>query len=355
MNNSLDGYNINYCLESELPELQQFINDYWKNNHVLATSKKLMDWQHYDDETKIYNFIIAKHNKTNRIHAILGFIPTYHYDKSIKNVDLWLTIWKVRDEIKFSGLGLILLNFLVSKKHPHSISVTGINKETVPVYKHLGYTVGLLDHYYIVNEHMKTFFIIEGYKKQINLENKIDNKKFILFINKTDFICLKNEIDQLLPRINRPQKSYNYIYNRYLCHPIYKYLFYGIIQNNALLAIIIIRLISYKSSNILRLVDFIGKENSLNGIYNEIEKLLVHYNAEYIDFYNYGFNEKSLLSNGFKKRELNSDIVIPNYFEPFEKMNVDLHYAFKCCRDYAFIINKGDGDQDRPNIIENNI
>tara|TARA_B100000029_G_scaffold489450_1_gene547228 strand:- start:327 stop:581 length:255 start_codon:yes stop_codon:yes gene_type:complete len=81
-------------------------------------------------------------------------------------------------------------------------------------------------------------------------------------------------------------------------------------------------------------------------------RLLIQYNAEYIDFYNFGIEKRVLVSNGFIKREPKSDIVIPNYFEPFQKKNVDLYFAFKCNKKYRFIINKGDGDQDRPSIIE---
>ena len=52
---------------------------------------------------------------------------------------------------------------------------------------------------------------------------------------------------------------------------------------------------------------------------------------------------------GFVKKGL-SDIV-PNYFEPFLKQNINIDYAFKSKSPY--VIFKGDSDQDRPNLIKN--
>ena len=75
MSGLFENYSIHICLKSELSELQQFIHDHWENNHILVNSKRLIDWQHYDEENKLYNFVIGKHIKTDEIHGILGFIP----------------------------------------------------------------------------------------------------------------------------------------------------------------------------------------------------------------------------------------------------------------------------------------
>ena len=45
---------------------------------------------------------------------------------------------------------------------------------------------------------------------------------------------------------------------------------------------------------------------------------------EYLDFYCYGVNERIIKTAGFEKNNFNKKIIVPNYFEPFEKRNVKL-------------------------------
>ena len=51
------------------------------------------------------------------------------------------------------------------------------------------------------------------------------------------------------------------------------------------------------------------------------------------------------------KIDLNQEeIIVPNYFEPFEKKNVKLEIAYKSKSD-NYVAFKGDSDQDRPNVL----
>jgi len=44
------------------------------------------------------------------------------------------------------------------------------------------------------------------------------------------------------------------------------------------------------------------------------------------------------------------NLIIPNYFEPFKRINIDLNYAYKDLKkDSPVRLFKADGDQDRPN------
>ena len=54
---------------------------------------------------------------------------------------------------------------------------------------------------------------------------------------------------------------------------------------------------------------------------------------------------------GFQHLDLNQEeIIVPNYFEPFEKKNVKLEIAYKSKSD-NYVAFKGDSDQDRPNVL----
>ena len=60
-----------------------------------------------------------------------------------------------------------------------------------------------------------------------------------------------------------------------------------------------------------------------------------------------------MLSNaGFLNRQKFDGLVIPDYFEPLQRNNVELRFAYKNFRSETPIrLFKADGDQDRPSII----
>ena len=62
------------------------------------------------------------------------------------------------------------------------------------------------------------------------------------------------------------------------------------------------------------------------GTQNQFSKLLGKYDAEYIDFYNFGIEDTTLHNAGFSKKTNSDKIVIPNYFEPFEMKNIDIAF-----------------------------
>jgi len=132
----MNSYSLHICMKSELKDLQQFINAYWRKDHILARSQSLMDWQHYNKENAKYNFVLAKHLESKEIHGVLGFIPTTHFDKTIKEKDLWMAMWKIREDNSAPGLGLSLLKYLINNENPRSISVLGISSDTIPLYKY---------------------------------------------------------------------------------------------------------------------------------------------------------------------------------------------------------------------------
>ncbi|MFC2355131.1 MAG: hypothetical protein ACFNLQ_06570, partial [Capnocytophaga ochracea] len=91
-------YDIRYAKKEDLPLIIEFLDTYWKKNHALVVSRKLMDFQHLNPITGDYNFIIAQNKQTGKVDALKGFIPTYQYDKNLykKENDTWAAIWKVR-------------------------------------------------------------------------------------------------------------------------------------------------------------------------------------------------------------------------------------------------------------------
>ena len=81
-------------------------------------------------------------------------------------------------------------------------------------------------------------------------------------------------------------------------------------------------------------------------------KELLHNNGyEYIDFCQFGVDDSIMKKAGFLLKNEIEGLIVPAYFEPFEQSNVALNF-FTTQKEY-FRAFKADGDQDRPNIINN--
>lgn len=98
------------------------------------------------------------------------------------------------------------------------------------------------------------------------------------------------------------------------------------------------------------IVDFLGKFQK--NLYDEFQKLLQKQNLEFVSFLCYVWDTNKIIQMGFSLK--NEESIIPVYFEPFLKENIDIYFAFKS--EYKnYTIFKGDSDQDRPNIYINSV
>lgn len=329
--------NISFCTNCDLDKLQKFIHEKWKENHILAIDKTLIDFQHKSKNG--YNFVISK-NENDEITAILGFIPLSKFDENLINpTDIWLAIWKVDETIAEPGIGFSLLKWLEKQIQPQSIGSIGINTEVKRIYDILGYKTGVLNHYFILNPRFKKFSIAH-----CNYEQKPNYKSHSKSVVKEITI---DDIENV-SFTHVPLKSKNYISNRYLNHPYYKYILLGAYVNNLLKAVMIVRKIEINQCSCLRIVDIQGTLSGINSIYDSIISILENHNSEYIDCLNFGISDSLFSDWGFNLK--NSEIIIPNYFEPFLQKNIDILFAYKS-KNPDYIIFKGDSDQDRPNIL----
>lgn len=343
-------HEIRYCKADEIGKLVCFINNHWKKNHIFVQSPDLLKWQYYDVKNNRFNFVVAVNGEDGLFDGVLGFIPVSHFDEKLETRDLWLAIWKVNDLRSEPGMGIDMFYFLKKEYKPSSISAIGISDIAKKIYITLGYKVGRLNHYFIINNSIKEFYIIDNtdinciYLNNINYNKSNSNCKLEEIIN-------TNEIDSVKSKFI-PYKSSSYIKNRYLKHPIYKYKLYGVWQDKNLLCAFVTKKIDVNNSSCIRIVDVFGELEYIDNIYYQVQDILIEENAEYIDFMNYGVDEAVINRIGFNKKD--ESLIIPNFFEPFVRENVSLDFAFKSkANDY--VIFKGDSDQDRPNQINKEI
>ena len=248
-------YKIEFLKETDFPKVSRFINNEWKEGHILSKSKDLFDWQ-YLNENKSYNFIILKID--NEILGILGFIPSARYDKNLieENI-IWLALWKISEKIKQKGIGLKMISFLQKNVAHIGIGVNGINKTIQPIYKALGYQTDNLNHYYSVNKNFQPKLI----SSPENYNHPSLNPKGLgwILLNENDFENFKEKFPYKICSNYKNKKTPFYFLNRYIKHPYYCYKVYLIPHpNQKEVALISIRMDKRNNSKVIRIVDYCG-------------------------------------------------------------------------------------------------
>jgi len=136
---------LRMCAAHDVLSLMAFFSDHWWRDHVLATSRRLLDWQHRDADDS-YTYVLAEDD--GGIVGAIGYIRSSRYDSSLVDEDtLWIALWVVRQDLRASGIGLRLLNYVLKGVPHRSVAVNGINTDLPPLYRALGFTsVFLVQH-----------------------------------------------------------------------------------------------------------------------------------------------------------------------------------------------------------------
>lgn len=349
-NGIYEDYDIHFCSIEEYGDLIEFLRLYWKENHIFVLSKAIFDFQHLDKENNRYNFVVARSNADHSIHAILGFVPTSQFDPAIKRTMMWPCIWKNRSDINRKGLGVTMYHYLKNHIAIETISILGISSVALSIYKHWNFTTGKIEQYVMPNfkaeEHLSS-----GLKEVYSSFDDSEEDTLILKKMTVDEYKDLPETSELFKEYSE-YKSKTYYINRFIEHPIYHYDLLAINAPEETKAVLIVRECGDGIHNCLRIVDFIGQIKYLSAIRNQLQDYLYNNNYEYIDFVEVGLDGKELLEAGFIDRKAYDNVIVPNYFEPFLKENIDLDYAFKTVvPDSKMVFFKADADQDRPNVL----
>ncbi len=342
---------IHFCRKSDYCKLALFLKENWDYKHILANDRAFFEWQHLGTDGREYDFVIAEDN--DQVLGCLGFITTKRFDEGLTSVNtVWLTTWKVKNGV--SGmLGLQLLLFVTSNVNYKFIGTVGNNETVKKIYSSLGYQTGELAHYFCVNKSLNDFKLanipISVSPKKIQKDNFPTISK-IYFGN----LNLENTRFEVQNCNLFPLKSLKYFFNRYANHPIYNYNIYCMKLDEKVCGYVATRECCNSGRKVLRIVDILMFDK--RGWWNLVipfDDIMKKNNYEFVDFYVFGVPEKYLEMSGFIKmseRLVEKGTVIPNYFEPFEKKNIKISWAYRFSEHYSPIIFKGDCDQDRPNF-----
>lgn len=319
---------IRFANINDVPSIMNFIDTYWKKDHILAKDISVFNNLYVVDEK--VNMVLSIEDEA--INGILGFVS---YDKS--NKQLSLALWKSLKS-KDGMVGLRMYDYLINELKPNNIAIPGINMDTTKqIYNFLGFTCGKMNHFYRLRDmsnyeiaYINEASIRKAHGGDISFTkiNSIEEyKKINIYFNENSF-----------------NKGVDYINNKYFNNPKYKYFLY-LVEDNCKKLIIVLRKQECNGSACLRLIDMFGDYSLLECTTNMLDELLMKENCEYVDCYCCGVEKALFINAGFEDIE-DSDNIIPEYFYPFERRNIDIFYAAKNDKQIMF---KGDGDMDRPN------
>ena len=324
---------IRFATRDDIDKLQQFINDHWKENHILARDREFFEYEHCDGDK--VNFIISLDDDGN-INGMQGFIP---YGR--ENRDITKNLWRAL-KCNVPHLGSKILDFLIENSDARSIASIGSNPSTMSIYKRIGYTTGELIQWYRLNPEVD--YILTDISNAEVPQGVIESFDWIELKTMDDF----NERFDYSWYENSgmiPIKEKWYIKKRYFNHPIYSYSVFGVINSEGQIRLaLVFRVEECNGSKALRLIDCIGDYNGLYHATERIDELLRHIGAEYVDIYESGVNRDLMHKAGWR-RVLESGNIIPNYYSPYLRENIQMCYASS---EPSAVYFKGDGDQDRP-------
>ncbi len=343
MNNHYDEkYEIRRAEEKDIENIMNFIDSYWKKEHIFGMNRQFFEYE-FCHHGKV-NFMIAIDREKQTIEGISGFIFA---SQSLTKRDIWGVIWKVKETPdRIPGLGLELKKRVKLMLTYRANPGVGLNPQTaIPIQrKKLGYYTNKMQHFYLLSR-KDNYCVADIDNYRINNYQKEEQCQLQHYknIEEVEKSFSFEEVESI------PYKDIWYINHRYFEHPIYRYDVCGIIsQYEQCQAILVLREVGYRNVKILKIIDYIGQQKYFATLGQVMNEKLRDY--EYIDFYCDGFEKQYILDAGFVERTETDRNIIPNYFEPYEKNNVDI-WVSSSVPNCLFV--RGDGDQDRPSIILN--
>lgn len=338
----------------DTPALIDFIRDHWSEKHIFVRDSTVFSWQYVQKDGRL-NMVLAEQENEDgakTILGVLGFIPLGRFDPALGDDGILLALWKVRDDIAPPGLGLRLLKLIQAQLKPKVIGAIGISDMVKPIYRALGYTLDQLGHWALFNPEFKGKCAVAANVPDaaFALSGETPTSLALKCIDRSQCENVVRAVDRIAG-LQRPRKSWAYVVSRYIEHPWYDYALRAVEHNGEPVALVVWRQVECNGSRILRVVDIIGDTDWLSDSTQLLRAELVRANAEYIDIMQVGTPGEVLSKGCFIGPEQYVELILPNYFSPFEARNIDIHLAYRAFQSDSgpLRLYRADSDQDRPN------
>ena len=338
--NKSDKPILRFASHRDIEVVVNFINVYWSKGHVLSRDKELFEYMYLEKDGRL-NFVIASEPQSNEVIAILGYTPSDALHSRIS-----LSMWKSRSDshLRKHKAGLAVLRYLIDELKPKSIFSTGISADTRALFRFLGYSCGVMNHHVIVNNEISEFRIIKNPPT-----NFFFRPSAHLAASSVAMITTEEDLRRVAMGLDfgTTLKDIDYLCHRYLNHPRFRYEIREVVSDVKTVGILVFRRSFANDRSCIRVIDVIGAEQCLRSAIWPLVREMQQNGDEYIDLLSWGLDGSQIKEIGFNDcREL-VDYVVPEYFSPFSRTNVE-RWLFTNLPETE-VIYKGDGDQDRPN------
>jgi hypothetical protein len=118
----------------EYPLAAEFLHRHWAPNHIYSVNKSLFDWTFNHPQINqpgTYSFAVAE--QEGRVVGVLGGIPFSFNDRGQQRRAFWLANWKMLEEFRRGTAALALLDYFYAPPHQVTISF-GINPTVARLY-----------------------------------------------------------------------------------------------------------------------------------------------------------------------------------------------------------------------------
>ena len=134
---------------NEIDKFQEFIRDYYRNNHLFANETSVFDWQHKGSQS--YHCMIAKEGEV--IVGVQGVIPLNHFDNNLPKTQIFFALWRAIENHDV-GIGLRLYMACINEYSPEFTASIGINDRAIPFHKWQGFNVTKMDHHVVLSPYV---------------------------------------------------------------------------------------------------------------------------------------------------------------------------------------------------------
>ena len=332
-------YDIRRARMDEIPEIMDFINTFWRKGHILGVNRSFFDYEMVTNGE--VNVVVSKTRDSDQIDGMIGYLPC---SNDSTKLDTWGVIWKTKPDAK-PMLGIEMKKRFCEITGARSHLGTGANPETaVPLLRRiLHYYSAKMKHYYRLGD-LKEYEICTVKHKDIPpYKDKGELKiKLLPTAEKLEHFFDFSSVEDCWP-----YKDFWYYNRRFYEHPIYQYEVWGLSGENTK-AFFVTRVLHYLNHAALSIVDYAGDASLFSQCGQFFDQIVTENAYEYVDFYFDGFDEEAVQEAGFLKLEEDDTNILPAYFSPFVKSNIDIYVTSQDC-DHQYRFFKADGDQDRPN------
>lgn len=362
---------LEYSTRADLPAVQEFIDRYWKKDHILARDRELLAWQYRAPRSDPQRHSILLAREGDVITGLLGIIPTDFCDRGQRLAGGWLALWVTVPEKRRERVGLALLQHALSRGLDF-VGVLGINADVMPIYRALGFTVrdAVPRWVKIVDSGALRGLVASraGLYREL-LENTPPAGGVMRREKRVDVVAWSPELAPLwddawqrrfAPALCGTWRDSAYLRWRYLEHPRFEYrvLLARDTGSGAVLGLAVFRTepVRGRSEHVVRLVEMLGDDSAYPELLAAVASGAQAAGAAFIDFYCTSAAAAGALQDAGYFRDDLRPAPLPSLFQPLDFSRTHLNAAW-WTRDPAaasqlassLYCTRSDGDQDRPN------